>query len=567
MKGERQRRGRASDQPVVFRGTSLGPREQRRIRDFVAGRRRATRAELARGVCKLFAWQRPNGEPPIRSCTALLTRLERMGVLRLPAVRRRTPRRSSGLPELAAKFVMVPEPSATPVASQNAPLIVRPIVEAERLGWQAYMERFHYLGDCRLVGESLRYIATLDDELVALLGWASASLNNEPRDRYIGWDREAKSRALHQVVNNVRFLVLPWVQRPNLASRTLGANLRRLSADWEAVYGHRVLLAETFVDTSRFAGTCYRASNWRYLGETQGFSKRGSRYSFHGQSKAVFVYPLDRRSSALLCAPPPAASPSPGDEANHVRTLALEKLPVDGEGGLFAVLSTVTDPRMARGKRHSLQSVLAVAVCATLGGARGFTAIFEWAADQSRDFLKELRCRRGKPPSERTIRRVLKAVDVQEIDTKIGQWLARQQELVGQGLAVDGKTLCGSRDGEDERAVHLLSAVVHGTGEVVAQTRVDGKTNEITRVEPLLADLDIEGAVVTGDALLTQREIARHLVEDKHADYVFQVKDNQPTLRKDIKDWFAAEQAEKTRQQAARRSPGNPPPNSEAFPP
>jgi predicted transposase YbfD/YdcC len=463
--------------------------------------------------------------------------------------------------------VIVPEPSAQSAIDRSAPLLVRPIAAAERLGWQAYMERFHYLGDCRLVGESLRYVATLGDELVALLGWASASLNNEPRDRDVGWDRETKSRALHQVVNNVRFLVLPWVQQSNLASRVLGANLRRLSADWEAVYGHRVLLAETFVDTSRFAGTCYRASNWRYLGETQGFSKRGARYFFHGQSKAVFVYPLDRRSSALLCAPPPATTPPPGNEANHVRTLALEKLPVDGEGGLFAVLGAVADPRMRRGKRHPLQSVLAVSVCATLAGARGFTAIFEWAADQSHDFLKKLRCRRGQPPSERTIRRVLKAVDVQEIDTKIGQWLASQQDLTGQGLAVDGKTLCGSRDGEEERAVHLLSAVVHGTGEVVAQTRVDRKTNEITRVEPLLADLDIQGAVVTGDALLAQREIARHLVEDKHADYVFQVKDNQPTLRKDIADWFAAERAEKTCQQAARRSPGDPPPDSEAFPP
>ncbi|HUT76382.1 MAG TPA: ISAs1 family transposase [Polyangia bacterium] len=522
---------------------------------------------MARGVCKLFDWQRPNGEPPIRSCTALLTRLERMGVLRLPTVRRRAPRRSSGLPGLAGKLVIVPEPLAQAAVDRSAPLLVRPIAEAERLGWQAYMERFHYLGDCRLVGESLRYVATLGDELVALLGWASASLNNEPRDRHVGWDREAKSRALHQVVNNVRFLVLPWVQQPNLASRVLGANLRRLSADWQAVYGHRVLLAETFVDTSRFAGTCYRASNWRYLGETQGFSKRGSRYWFHGQSKAVFVYPLDRRSSALLCAPPPSATSAPGHEDKHVRTLALEKLPVDGEGGLFAVLGTITDPRMRRGMRHPLQSVLAVSVCATLAGARGFTAVFEWAADQSGDFLKKLRCRRGRPPSERTIRRVLKAVDVQEVDTKIGQWLASQQDLAGQCLAVDGKTLCGSRDGEDERAVHLLSAVVHGTGEVVAQTRVDGKTNEITRVEPLLSDLDIQGAVVTGDALLTQREIARHIVEDKHADYVFQVKDNQPTLRQDIADFFAAEQADKTRQQAARRSPGEPPPDSEAFPP
>jgi len=547
---------------VVFRGVPVGQREQQRIKRLVAGRPRATRVELARAVCKAFGWQRPNGEPPVRGCAALLERLERGGVLRLPAVRRRTAHGPVSGSELSAAVALVPDAPCAVRLDPSAPLVVRPIVVAERLGWRAYMQRFHYLGDCRLVGESLRYVALLGDELVALLGWGAAALCNEPRERHLGWDRAAKARGLHQVVNNVRYLVLPWVRQPNLASRILGANLRRLSADWEAVYGHRVLLAETFVDSSRFAGTCYRASNWRYLGETKGFAKRGSQYWFHGRSKAVFVYPLHRRSTELLCAPPRAAA-ARNDEEGPMRTLPCEPLPLDGEGGLFAVLDTITDPRQRRGIRYRLQSVLAVAVCATLAGAKSFGAIYEWAADQSYELRKQLRCWHGRAPSERTFRRVLLSIDAQQLDTKVGQWLAGLRSLPGHALALDGKTLRGSRDGENGSAVHLLAAVVHGSGEVVAQTPVDGKTNEITRVEPLLGELDITGAVVTADALLTQREIARHIVEDKHADYVFTAKDNQVGLRKDISEQFALQQQEAKRRQRA----GNQPPETEAFPP
>jgi predicted transposase YbfD/YdcC len=187
----------------------------------------------------------------------------------------------------------------------------------------------------------------------------------------------------------------------------------------------------------------------------------------------------------------------------------------------------------------------------------------EWAAEQSKETLKRLGSKYGKPPSERTYRRVLGKIDVEELDCRTGIWMAEQQRLVvGTGLALDGKTVRGSGDG-DKAALHLLSAIVHGSSTVVAQIAVESKTNEITKVEPLLEDLEIEGAVVTADALLTQREIARHLVEEKHADYVFTVKDNQPTLRKDISDLFAAQEQDAKRRQRSSKEP----PATEAFPP
>ena len=249
--------------------------------------------------------------------------------------------------------------------SSGSTLLVRPLRAGELLGWRAHMERFHYLGDAALVGESLRYLAQLDGELVALLSWGSASLHNGPRDGYAGWDEATRKAKLDGVVNNARFLVLPWGRHPHLASRVLAANLRRLSRDWEEVYGHRVVLAETFVDTSRFRGTCYRASNWIHVGETKGWSKSGSAYRFHGQPKAVWLYPLARDFKAQLC-----TVTGTGPQREGLMVVEVERLPLHGQGGLFEILCGIPDPRMRRGVRHTVQSLLATPLYAVLAGAR-----------------------------------------------------------------------------------------------------------------------------------------------------------------------------------------------------
>jgi len=215
--------------------------------------------------------------------------------------------------------------------------------------------------------------------------------------------------------------------------------------------------------------------------------------------------------------------------------LAVARLPLEGRGGLIEVLQGLTDPRHRRGIRHSMVSIMAIAVCATLAGAQSLMAIAHWAQDQRPRTLRRLRCRTGRAPSEPTLRRVLGQIDVTALDREVGAWLAQHTTLAGQGVALDGKTLRGSRDGAT-KAVHLVSAVLHRDGMVVAQHRVADKTNEITSVEPVVATLPLAGAVVTGDALFTQKAIATHLVEVKHADYLFTVKDNQPTLRQDIVD-------------------------------
>jgi predicted transposase YbfD/YdcC len=324
--------------------------------------------------------------------------------------------------------------------------------------------------------------------------------------------------------------MLPQACEPHLASRILATNLRRLSEDWRVSYGHPVWLAETFVDGGRFRGTCYRASNWIDIGQSRGWSRSGFHYRRNDHPKTVFVYPLVRRAVERLRDTEGGRVVADSQEETM---LDVEKLPVQGQGGLIEVLRQIPDPRKRRGIRHSSESVLALAMCAKLCGARSLEAMAQWAEDLPAETLKRLGCRRGRAPSEPTFRRLLGRIDPAELDHRLGEWTAGQTELRGKGLAIDGKTVRGSKDGEHP-AVHLVGAVVHGEGLVVAQTRVSDKTNEIKSVEPLLQGRDIEGAVVTGDAMFAQKQIASYLVEQKKADYLFTVKDNQPTLKSDI---------------------------------
>jgi len=412
-------------------------------------------------------------------------------------------------------------------------LVVRPIRPDEEATWDELMATHHYLGFERLVGESLKYLALLEGDWVALLGWATAAFKCAPRDRWIGWSPEQQWQRLKFLANNQRFLILPQVRQPNLASKCLAMNLRRLSADWQASFGHAVVLAETFVDPRRFLGTCYRAANWLPLGQTRGFGRNGRGYYYHGQAKTIWVRPLHRQAQALLTAPFMA----PSLQGKGKTLVDLNRVQMQQPGGLLDQLRQLPDPRRRRGIRHSQCSILAVAICAVLCGHRCYVAIGEWAADQTQSVLQRLGCRRHQltgryiPPSEPTIRRTLQAMDPNLVDRVLGAWLHQQTDA--QALAVDGKTLRGSAS-NNHKAIHLLSALVHKQGVVAAQCAVDPKSNEITAFRPLLEPLALTGTVVTADALHAQVDHARYLVEEKQADYLFTAKANQPTLWDDI---------------------------------
>jgi hypothetical protein len=424
-----------------------------------------------------------------------------------------------------------------------AELIVRPIGPCERARFDAELDSHHWLGH-HLFGETMRYVAVgPDGSWLALVGFGSAAFSCRPRDVFVGWTDEQRLRRLRYVTANQRFCVLPAGRRQNLASAVLARTLRRLPADYSARWGHPVFAVETFVDPARHVGTCYQAAGFTRLGETLGYGKVNTRWVHHGNVKLCFARVLRRDALAILRGtfdhPLLAAT-----ARRRPPMLDLNAFGFDGEGGLLARLEQIADHRRRRGVRHRLASVLAIATCATLAGARSIAAIGEWANDLPQDVLRRLGAKhhplRGCyiAPHDATFRRALAAIDTTALDDVVGAWLLEQvrsgrvaeAQLV---LALDGKAVRGAPR-EDGRAVHLFSAMVHGDGVVVAQSEVDEKSNEITAFRPLLEGLDLNGALITADAMHTQRDHATFLVEEKNADYLFQVKANQPNLHEAV---------------------------------
>lgn len=421
----------------------------------------------------------------------------------------------------------------------------------ERARFDAALDEHHWLGH-RLVGATVRHVAVAaDGTWLAVLGYGAAALSCRPRDAFIGWDRSQQYRRLRYVAGNQRFCVLPAGRLPNLASAVLARSLRRLADDWQARWGHPVLVVETFVDPARHQGTCYVAAGFTRLGATLGYARSAGRYVHHGDTKVCLARTLRRDATRLLSAGFDHPMFTPHDQERPLVDLNAVRL--DGDDGLLDRLGAIPDHRDPRGVRHSLASLLAIAACATLSGARSVAAIAEWAADAPQRVLARLGARRHPAtgryvaPHDATIRRAVAAVDADAVDAVIGRWLADQvhgrrgdhhddrhggrhgEAAPPMAVAVDGKTLRGAVDA-DGRRVHLLAAMTHDDGAVVAQRDVEATTNEITQFAPLLDEVDLAGAVVTADALHAQRDHARYLVDDRHADYVFTVKGNQPSL-------------------------------------
>lgn len=396
--------------------------------------------------------------------------------------------------------------------------------ELER--WERLICEHHYLHNATMVGRTLRYVAEVDGEWVALLGWNSASYHLKAREAWIGWSPGQRQKRLALVAQNSRFLILPGVQCPNLASRLLALCVQRLDEDWRLAHGHGLLLCESFVDPERYLGTCYRAAGWQRLGRTGGYARAGKDYYVaHDRPKELWVLPLARNAARILRAPELPESYR-GAESDPPPRTDLKAAELSCLLDLFWVLP---DARRAQGRRHRVGCVLACAAAAVLAGARTYADLATVADQFSQGQLRAVRAWRNQktghyePPSEATFWRVLSEVPAQTLDEALGQWqLAHAPK--GGAIAVDGKTVRGA-------GVHLFSAFLHTAQAVVSQQRVPEKTNEIPRLPDLLEKVPLEGQVVTADALHTQQATARHLVQDRGADYVLVVKDNQQTLR------------------------------------
>jgi len=273
-----------------FCGRDFSPGELERVRAIIA-QGQVCRSQLARQVCQEFGWLNAQGRLKEMSCKVALLRMERAGLLVLPPPRARN---GNGKKQLLAQNLLAFEQTPlTLPAHQLHPLsLVLARTRPERLLYRQIMVQHHYLGYCPMAGAQLRYLLFNGSRLLGGLGFGASAWSLADRDRLIGWSSSQRQRNLHLVLNNHRFLLLPWVHCPNLASRVLGLVCRRLAADWFSHYGYRPVLLETFVQLPRFTGTAYRAANWRYVGLTKGRGKLEKHHQAVLPQKAIFLYPL-----------------------------------------------------------------------------------------------------------------------------------------------------------------------------------------------------------------------------------------------------------------------------------
>ena len=269
------------------------------IKEFVSGNPSASRREIATWTCESLQWLRPNGQLKEMSCRVALLRLEDLGLIRLPPARKRSGNRK---PYRPSNTITAPaEEVVAPVGQLIEPRVRKVESAADSRLWNEAVSRFHYLGYKRLPGAQLRYLVESAETLLGVVGFAASAWKVAPRDHWIGWSQQQRKAKLHLVVNNARFLILPWVKSPNLASWILARCARRLPWDWEKRYGYRPALLETFVERGRFCGTCYKAANWISIGETQGRGKLDRNHTASLPRKQIFLYVLDRHFRRLLC--------------------------------------------------------------------------------------------------------------------------------------------------------------------------------------------------------------------------------------------------------------------------
>jgi hypothetical protein len=279
-----------------YSGRLFSAEEVASIIEWIEKHPSKSRIELSRDVCKMLSWYKADGGLKDMSCRVAMLRMQEDGLIRLPQ-----PRTKTGC---TAKLTLSPATQAQ--ASIETPahflgeLKLNLVTAKNSSLWNEYIHRYHYLGYTRLPGAQLRYFVTVNEQLLALLGFGACAWQVEPRDSFIGWDHEQRRNGLPLIVNNARFLILPWVQSKNLASKILGMVVRQLPIDWQARYNIRPVLMETFVETQRFAGTCYRAANWLHVGKTKGRGKLGPSGIQSVPIKDIFLYPLARNFRALL---------------------------------------------------------------------------------------------------------------------------------------------------------------------------------------------------------------------------------------------------------------------------
>ena len=278
-------------------GREFTPVELEQVKSLIKCNPGFNRTRLSTEVCRILQWLKPDGKLKDMSCRVAMLRMQKDGLISLPASTRKKK------PVRTIEFTNATDPQKPVVCPVNQlpQLRLQMVTKTTSALWNEYIDRYHYLGHKPLPGAQLRYFITAGEQIVAMAGFGAAAWQTAPRDQFIGWTHDQRKANLNLIVNNARFLILPWIQSKNLASKTLSLMIRHLPDDWEARYNIRPVLLESFVQKNRFKGTCYKAANWQNIGETKGRGKLG------GQPgkicipiKDIWVFPLDKKFRILL---------------------------------------------------------------------------------------------------------------------------------------------------------------------------------------------------------------------------------------------------------------------------
>ncbi|MEE9161493.1 MAG: DUF4338 domain-containing protein [Candidatus Neomarinimicrobiota bacterium] len=282
-----------------YRGREVTDSDVEFIRELIAAHRGKSRRELSAKLCEAWNWVQPNGAPRDMVCRGLMLQLHRAGHIELPAVRRVNP--NPFLVRQRPAPVLVDRTPWVATLAEIGPLEFEQVRrKAGERFFNGLIEQYHYLGYTQPVGEHLKYLIHAQGRPLACLAWCSSPRHIGCRDRFIGWPLEARRRNIRFLAYNTRFLIVPWVRVPHLASHILGRMATMVARDWERVYEHPVYFLETFVDPERFRGTCYRAANWIFLGRTTGRGKDSPSKKPNRPIKEVLGYPLHKRFRELL---------------------------------------------------------------------------------------------------------------------------------------------------------------------------------------------------------------------------------------------------------------------------
>jgi hypothetical protein len=279
------------DVVLRYRGRAVSLADVQFIRELIAAHPGESRRRLSARLCEAWNWRQANGALRDMVCRSLMLALHRAGHIELPSIRWRIPN-----PLAVRRRPQSVEVDGTPLHAslrELGPLTFRQVRRtAEEACFNGLLERYHYLGYTQPVGEQLKFMVYAGSRPLALIAWSSAARHLGPRDRYLGWSLELRRQNIRFLAYNTRYLIVPWVRVPHLASHLLGRMTRMLPGEWQKLYGHPVYFAETFVDPTRHRGTCYRAANWIFLGRTQGRGKDDLTHKPNRTLKDVLGLPL-----------------------------------------------------------------------------------------------------------------------------------------------------------------------------------------------------------------------------------------------------------------------------------